>query len=189
MRTMLSDMSTYRVIPKHPTSSLQRKMNGLLLQLKKDVSLPPQGYNRLRCSSGSIPSIYVLPKIHKSGVPVSFYTSPTYHLSKHLVGILSPLVGNTSYTVRNPRELVSFAQSICLRNECLVLFTRMPVDLALQIARLRLENDVSLGCQLTIPFLYYCYVSKPLIFPFAGLYTNKCMALLWDIQFRLWLPT
>ena len=28
MRTMLSDMSTYRVIQKDPTSSLQRKMNG-----------------------------------------------------------------------------------------------------------------------------------------------------------------
>ena len=46
--------------------------------------------------------------------------------------------------------MVSFAQSICLKNECLVsfdvisLFTRIPVDLALQIARLRLENDVSL---------------------------------------------
>ena len=89
MRTMLSDMSTYRVIQKDPTRSLQRKMNGLLLQLKKDGSLPPQVYNRPRCSSGSIPSIYGLPKIHKSGVPlkpiVSFYTSPTYHLSKHLL--------------------------------------------------------------------------------------------------------
>ena len=37
MRTMLSDISTYRVIQKDPTSSLQRKMNGLLLQLKKLV--------------------------------------------------------------------------------------------------------------------------------------------------------
>ena len=86
---------------------------------------------------------------------VSFYTSPTYHLSKHLVGILSPLVGDTSYTVRNSRELVSFAQNICLKNECLVsfdvisLFTRIPVDLALQIARSRLENDVSLDDRTT----------------------------------------
>ena len=92
-------------------------MNGLLFQLKKDSSLPPQVYNRLRYSSGSIESIYGLPKIHKSGGPlrpiVSFYTSTPYRLSKHLVGILSPLVGDTCYTVQNSRELVSFVQSIC----------------------------------------------------------------------------
>ena len=70
MRTMLLDMSTYRVIQKDLTSLLQKKMNGLLLQLKKDDSLPPQVYNRLRYSSGSIESIYGLPKIHKSGVPL-----------------------------------------------------------------------------------------------------------------------
>ena len=45
-----------------------------------------------------------------------------------------------------------------------------------------------LCCQLMISFLCCLYVSKPLIFPFAVLYTNKCMALLRALQFRLWVP-
>ena len=52
-----------------------------------------QGYN------------YGVPKIHKGGNPprpiVSFLTSPTYNLSKHLAKVLGPLVGNTLSAVRN----------------------------------------------------------------------------------------
>ena len=124
MTTMLSDVSTYHVIQKDPTISL--------------LTLVPF-HHRFTISS-DVYSIYIW-STKDAGVPlrpiVSFYTSPTYHLSKHLVGILSPLVCD------------SRALSVCLKNECLVsfdiiaLFTRIPVDLALQIAHLRLENDVS----------------------------------------------
>ena len=89
MTNFLSDESTYRLLEKDPTPSLQRKMNATLLQLKKDRKIPTTKYNTLRCSSGRIPSIYGLPKIHKPDVPlrpiVSFYSSPTYELSKFLV--------------------------------------------------------------------------------------------------------
>ena len=89
MTNFLSDESTYRLLEKDPTPSLQRKMNATLLQLKKDRKIPTTKYNTLRCSSGRIPSIYGLPKIHKPDIPlrpiVSFYSSPTYELSKFLV--------------------------------------------------------------------------------------------------------
>ena len=89
MTNFLSDESTYRLLEKDPTPSLQCKMNATLLQLKKDRKIPTTKYNTLRCSSGRIPSIYGLPKIHKPDIPlrpiVSFYSSPTYELSKFLV--------------------------------------------------------------------------------------------------------
>ena len=77
MRSLLSDPSTYKMLPKDPTESLQRKMNSKLLDLKKSNTLPTKVYNEVRCSSGSVPFIYGLPKVHKDGVPlrpiVSFY--------------------------------------------------------------------------------------------------------------------
>ena len=59
-------------------------------------------------SSGLTPRIYGLPKVYKQDVPlrpiVSFYTSPTYQLSKNLSSLLSPFVGKTLSYVCNSRE-------------------------------------------------------------------------------------
>ena len=54
---------------------------------------------QLRSSAGRVPLLYGLPKVHKQAVPlrpiVSFVTSLTYQLSKFLVSVLVPLVGQT----------------------------------------------------------------------------------------------
>ena len=101
---MLSDEDVYRQLKSDPTAGLERKMNSTLLNLNK--------CSRLRSSGGLTPRFYGLPKIHKQNVPlrpiVSFYTSPTYQLSKHLLYILTPLVGNTQSAVRNSKHFVDF---------------------------------------------------------------------------------
>ena len=130
-------------------------MNELLLSLKKAGALRPNLYHRLRSSAGKTPLLYGLPKIHKPNVPlrpiVSFINSPTYHLSKHLVDILSPLVGNSESNVKNSTQFATFISNISLGQEVLVsfdvtsLFTNVPVGLACQVAEDRLIADTSLG--------------------------------------------
>ena len=112
-------------------------------------------YNRLRCSAGRIPLLYALPKIHKPETPlrpiVSFVSSPTYQLSKHLSKILAPLVGNTSHSVRNSTDFATFIASQTFNDdETLIsfdivsLFAKIPTSLAIQVARQHLLDDTSL---------------------------------------------
>ena len=102
----------YKKLQKDPLPSLERRMNELLLSLKKSGALRPNLNHRLRSSAGKTPLLYGPPKIHKPNVPlrpiVSFVNSPTYHLSKHLVDILSPLVGNSESNVKNSTQFATF---------------------------------------------------------------------------------
>ena len=62
MLRMLSDENTYQLVEKDPTPSLERKMNALLLELKRSGQLPDGVYVRLRSSAAKVPQLYRLPK-------------------------------------------------------------------------------------------------------------------------------
>ena len=170
---LLDDSHTYNKLPKDPSQCLERKMNAMLLDLKRKVSLSEQLYSRLRSSAGCTPLLYGLPKIHKPDIPLrpiaSFIQSPSYQLSKHLAHILSPLVGNTDSHVTNSSEFASFIQEHTLAEEDVLvsfdvvsLFTCVPVELAVEIAKQRLSLDedlptrTSLSVQEVVRLLSFC---------------------------------
>ena len=82
---------------------------------------------------------------------MSFVTSPTYQLSTFLAALLAPLVGQTSSYIRSSKSVAEFIRTQTLaEDEILVsfdvvsLFTCIPTGLAVQVARRRVESDLSL---------------------------------------------
>ena len=97
MKALLDDKNTYKPVAKDPTSALERKMNSILLDLRRKGRLSEETYHHLRSSVGSVPRLYDLPKVHKPDTPlrpiVSFISSPTCRLSKFHASLLKPVVG------------------------------------------------------------------------------------------------
>ena len=131
-------------------------MIDMLLSLKRSGSIRSQLYNKLCSSAGKTLLMYALPKTHKPDVPlrpiVSFIHSPTYQLSKHLVSILSPIIGNSLYKVCNPSDFADFINFQSLQSDenlvyfsVVSLFTNVPVDLAAHAANDQLHHDSSLA--------------------------------------------
>ena len=161
LHSMLQDTITYCRIEKDPSLGLERRMNSMLLDLRKKGELSDTVYQRLRSPAGRTPLLYGLPKVHKPGTPlrpiVSFIQSPTYHLSQHLSHLLSPLVGTSSSAVRNSKDFADFIVTQEMKGESLVsfdvisLFTNIPTDLAVDAAfRLSMDDTLSERTDLSV---------------------------------------
>ena len=152
-------------------AALERKMNGVLLDLRQVGRLPGNMYYQLHSSAGQVPHLYGLPKVHKQDIPlrpiVSFVSSPTYQLSKFLTSLLSAIVGLSDHHVRNSQHFVQFVSTQKLRDtEVLVsfdvvsLFTRVPTTCAIQVTRERLLGDSSLSDRTSLTVEDICSLLK-----------------------------
>ena len=52
MNRMIKEGDTYKELSRDPVQSVERKMNAMLLRMKKQGSIQPELYNRLRSSGG-----------------------------------------------------------------------------------------------------------------------------------------
>ena len=102
------------------------------------------------------PRFYGLPKIYESGIPlrpmVSFINSQTSVISSYLRRILSPVVRNTDYTIKNSCKFADFTRDKILNAgdklasfNIVLLFPKIPIDLVVKVAEERLKGDASLG--------------------------------------------
>ncbi|KAL9966997.1 hypothetical protein ACROYT_G025149 [Oculina patagonica] len=157
----LIETGPYQRLKKDPTDRLTRKLSDKLLTLKRNGDLSEAVYNKIRPRHKQPPRIYGLPKIHKADIPlrpiVSCVNTFAYDLSAYLANILSPLTGNSDFTVTNSAHFVSTISSeTILDNEIMVsfdvesLFTNVPIDGAVQAALRKLENDPSLADRTTL---------------------------------------
>ncbi len=115
---------------------------------------------------------------------MSFVNSPTYGVSSFLAKILSPVVGNTENTVKNSYHFAEFirgktlnADEVLVSFDVISLFTKIPVDLAIKVARKRLRQDVTLSQRTSMPIediidlLSFCLNTT--YFVFDGIYYQQ----------------
>ena len=116
MDALVNDKQTYEELKRHPTPTLQRKLNSKLLTLKKTDAFDTQRYYRLRCLVPQLPKLYGLPKLHKPGFPmrpiVSFCGSPMYQLSKYLTTILQPLTEQSRRKLQSTENFIDAIKTV-----------------------------------------------------------------------------
>ena len=149
---MLHDQSKFQPLKCDTTIATEKTFNTFVSGLKQNKKISTRDEFALKSSDGRAPRLYGLPKIHKQGIPlrsiVSFVESPTYNLSKEIARILSHLVGRSEHHVKNSYDFVEFSNTIKVGDnesifsfDVVSLFTKIPVDLAMEIAiKKRLES-------------------------------------------------
>ena len=153
---LLSDEKTYQQLKKDPTSKFSNRLISQLKDIKKEGNLDEREYRRIYPTSAMVPRFYGLPKVHKQGAPlrpiVASRGSITYELAKVLAQILSPLVGQNGYALKNSAEMVKELSNLTLGDtdvlvsfDVTALFTKVPVDKSLDIIFERLMLDQSLS--------------------------------------------
>ena len=153
----LLDDDSYVRISKDPTKKTERTLNEKLKELERSGELDKHLRSRFTAQHSYTPQLYAcLPKIHKPDIPlrpiVASIGSATYNLEKELARIISPLRGKTDSYVRTPKILCrKFKISIAIHDsEIMVsfdvksLFTKVPMDEALEIMQEKLKNDETL---------------------------------------------
>ena len=82
----------------------------------------------------------------------------TYRLAKGLARILTPLSGQTKYTIMNSTKFMEWLREDCTGPEELMvsyyvtsLFTQVPIDEALKVVKARLTKDPTLVDRTSIP--------------------------------------
>ena len=154
MRNMLDD-PTYKKLKKDPTTKMERRVAEALKKLETQGHIYTKQRRYLTPQFSKPPQMYGLPKIHKEGVPlrpiVSSIGSPTYNLAKEMARILTPLVGKTETTVKDAVEFVQLIKekpteddTTMISFDVVTLFTKVPIDDALQAISSLLANDDTL---------------------------------------------
>jgi len=109
MEVLLSDINTYTLIKKDPSTSIEKKLNDLIKYWYNKEYINKSEMLKLRSSDSLLPKAYGLPKIHKENAPlriiVSSMNTALYPLGKYLNKIISDNILFTKYHVRNGFEL------------------------------------------------------------------------------------
>ena len=103
----LLQQPNYKILTSDPTTKHKNKLITLRKSIKAEGGMNESLYKKLYPTGASSPKFYGLPKVHKEGIPlrpiVSSIGSVSYETAKELSRILKPLVGKTTYRVKNTK--------------------------------------------------------------------------------------
>ena len=151
MNILLNDQETYEKLTSNPLERINAEFHQNIREIFEDNQ---QLINKFKQSSSSLSYLYGVIKTHKDDYPVrpiiSTVGSVQYSLSKFLVNLLQPLVGNISNShITNSVEFVTKAKDISINQNCRLvsfdvrsLFTCVPVMDLLDFLNIELNKYV-----------------------------------------------
>ena len=156
------DDDTYHLLARDPTTRVEKKVSDAVKNLHRLGHIEDDLKRKLDPKFSCPPQMYGLPKVHKDHIPlrliVSAIGSPTYSLAKELARILALLAGNTNRHVKNSAEFANIIRDAQLDEtdylfgfDVVSLFTRVPLDEALQVIANQVQNDPTLEERTSIP--------------------------------------
>ena len=159
---LLDDTGTYKKVDRDPTKTIESKLRQFLQNQERLGTISKETYRQTMCNNGIIPRFYALPKIHKDNIPmrpiVSFCGSTLYNFSKFFKNIIAPLVGNNEFHVKNSHDFIQDLSSLpnlspddrMVSFDVTSLFTNTPLNLALQVLEMKLNQDRTLSTRTKI---------------------------------------
>ena len=152
---LLQDTNTYKVLPKDPTSQLKNKLISLLKDIKHTGGLSTTKYKQLYPTSAVPPNSMACPKstkqVHPLGPLFPVGGPSPMALPKELAHIIKPLVGQSPHHLKNTQHFIQQLQGkklepgeVITSFDVKALFTSVPVKLAIQIVKQRLQQENTL---------------------------------------------
>ena len=146
MNTILNDSSKFKqhtsLDPLINTLRCEDRLNRYLRKLKNNKVISQSTYDEIYSSGSSPGTLYGLPKVHKTGVPLrpilSAFNTHNYNLSKYLVSLLTPF-SNNNFSIKNSYQFSQEITSLNSNNTTMYsfdiesLFTNIPINEVIEI--------------------------------------------------------
>ena len=142
MKTHLDLSSCYEKLNKNYLSRITKEFTETIKRSFVDDEIK----KKLLTYDPLISRIYGLPKIHKHGIPIrpieDTIGSPTFRLTKYHANKLKPLVGNTSFFIKDSSFFIEKIKDrnmdeneLLLSMDVVSLFTMIPIDEAIKVIK------------------------------------------------------
>ena len=152
IQDILNDQSIYCKQTYDNTKVIANKLIVKLKTFKDQGFIDYREYNSLYPRDFEIPSVYALIKIHKPGNPARlicpYFNHPLSKLSGYLSKLITPLLRNCEYTLRDSSQFIQDIKKIKIsRNDTMFsldvvnLFTNIPVDYTIKVIEQKILSN------------------------------------------------
>ena len=151
---MIEGIGQTKILEKDPTITHVKKVQKLLVKIKKEVDIPAELYRRLYPSDAIAPRAYGQCKAHKPSksypfrILVSTIGTAPYKVSEYLVKIIQPTLSKSNVMIKNSKVFVEEAKTwdidpdeIQVSYDVVALYPSVPIKKAISNLMEMIQKD------------------------------------------------